>query len=791
MRVIRAMLIVVFFALFTKLGGFLVTGVLVGRLYGAGEATDAFFAAYQSVVFLLFSIAVKGIMPALTPLFIEEMQQRGEQSAWRFASGVANMTIIVAIVVAGACIAFAPEIMRLLVPGFFAPGREAGQISVTMVRIMSPGLLALCLSVVTYSLLNSYKIFSVPSAAEAVQKFVWAAVLFGIIVLASRGATAIAVGFLIGVIAQIAVNLFGLRRSLSHYRPTLGGVSAPRLVTEGVVLAAFVLGTGALWWLCGRMNAGEGWRLGILMGAVALYLLALWWRAKESRGLMGRFVALMVPLLLGILIAKYRDLATNYFTSFTQSGIFSDKQFAERVGNLPTVIWAYALAIAMFPYLCEMASRKDLASFGGLITRAMRMIALFFVPFSLIMVILGQPIIQLVYDNGSWPAEHVRYAGLALSVFSAAMFFYAVENVVMQSFFSIQRMWMPTAVGIVASLGQIAFLYVGIVALGYNDPAQIFWFVIIAFPMSRTVKNVLLLFVLRWHVPILPAKETLRYGAQLLGVSAAVVAVTLVSYIPIARFLDASRYKAEDIVVDTFNPGETNAIGEDTGPRSSAETGVLTAPGWRGVRGEGPRVEDVSGGEGQAEYALRAEGAGFCVERDVSKFDLRKAAALSLKVKAERDAALRIALIGTDGRSDYEINVKRSDRRAKYDVKLDAEALSRVGPIQRLALGDVSATGATDPLWLDTLVFRPAFPMGQRIRFELFKLIQAAVPMGLGILALVVAAVALRIEEIGIIFKWVKEEGLSRIKEKMKGGKGGTGKAAETKPSAVVPDVES
>lgn len=779
LRVIRAMLVVVVFGLFTKLGGFLVTGVLIGRMYGSGDVTDAFFAAYQSVIFLLFSIAVKGIMPALMPLFIEEMEQRGEASAWRFASGVINLVIVVALLTVGACIVFAPQIMRLLVPGFFT--REAGPLSVTMVRIMAPGLIALCLSVVTYALLNSYKIFSIPSAAEAVQKLIWATALFCFIIFVSRGVLAIALGFLLGVLAQIAVNLFGLRDKLSFYRFTLGGIGPRRLLIEIVILLGFILGIGAAWWVLSTLNWSQGWQLGAGMGAGVLYLLLLWWRAKGSKSLMGRFVALMVPLLLGIIIAKYRDLATNYFTSFTQSGIFSDKQFAERVGNLPTVVWAYALAIAMFPYLCEMAARKDLSSFGSLITRALRMIALFFVPFSLMMVILAQPIVQLVYDNGSWPAEHVRWCGLALAVYSAAMFFYAIENVLMQSFFSIQRMWVPTVIGMLASIAQIAFLYLGIVALGYHRPEEIFWFVIVAFPVSRTMKNLVLIFILRWYVPILPARETVQYILRLTVVSAVVMGVTLFSYIPISNILNVSALKVEDVVVDTFNPGEHNAIGE------CQEAGAPPR-GWLQSRPSNILIENIAGTDETAEYALRVGGAAT-VERDLARFDLSKPTILSFKVMSNYDTVLRVTLSGEKGQRDIEFKVKRSTRREKYEWRF-GNAVAEIGPLKSLVF-TTSPTSASEreALWLDTIVFRADFPMSQRLKFEAYKLIQTAFPMGLGFFALVFVAVLLRVEEMGIIWTWLKQEGLARIKDKFKGVKHDKGPGGPT--VAPTPEVET
>ena len=782
------MLIVVFFGLFARLGGLLVQGLLIGRLYGPCEITDAFNAAYQCVILVLSGIALKSLMPALMPLFIEETEKNGEASAWRFANGVITFVIVAALLVTGACIVFAPQIMRLLVPGFFAPGREAGPLSVTMVRIMAPGLLALCLAVAAFALLNSYKIFSIPALAAAVQNFVWAAVLFAIIILFSRGAMAIAIGFLVGALAQITVNVFGLRSKLGFYRPSLGGVGWPRLAGEALILAAFALAAAALWWLSLRMGFRTEWRVGILATAASLFMLQAWWRTRNAQTLMGRFVGLLVPLLFGIAIAKSRDLTTILFTSFTQTGILSDKRFAENVGNLPTVICAYALATAIFPYLCEMASRKDLSSFGGLITRALRMIALFFVPFSLILAVLARPTVQLAFDNGSWPAEHVAYCGLALAVYSLGMFFYAIENVLMQSFFSIQRMWMPTIVGMVASLAQIVFLYVGIHLLGYNEPYQIFIMVIVAFPISRALKNLILLVVFRWYVPILPAKETLRYVVRLAAITAVVAGVTWAVYLPVRKVLNVDGLKVSgELVVDTFNPGEKNAIGEEIETRFLAETGFLVPSGWREIRPSGAKLENLATGDAAPEYALKLSSPGFAVERDLSRFTLGRSDCLSFKVKAERETVLRVTLSGTGAPQSFDVKVKRSDKREKYDVRLKNAGQEKITAV---AFEEAKPTGAQGALWLDTVAFQTVFPLSRRLKFEAYKLIQVAVPGVLGLLALVGAAVLFRVEEMGIIYAWIRDEGLAKIKAKLKGGKARAGAPGGPKGPSM-PDVET
>ena len=200
------------------------------------------------------------------------------------------------------------------------------------------------------------------------------------------------------------------------------------------------------------------------------------------------------------------------------------------------------------------------------------------------------------------------------------------------------------------------------------------------------------------------------------------------------------------------------------------------------------KVENVAEGDEAAEYALKVSAAGFAVERDLSAFNLRSSGILSFKAKAGREAVLRVTLVGKNGRRDFDVNVKRSDKREKYNVSFNN--VSDIDKINAVAFEEAKPNTAPGAVWLDTIVFGTDFSLRRWIKFEAYKLIQVAVPMTLGLLALGASAVVLRVEEMGIIYTWLKDEGLAKIKEKLKGGKGRGGAGGGPK-APPMPDVET
>lgn len=545
-KILKAMLIIIFFWVFWKFGGFLMN-LLIARYLGASREADAYFFVYKYILFMLvYSTTLKVLMPAFMPVFLEEMEERGEEKAWEFVSAVLNLTLLgsAGLILGGFLLA--PRIASFA-EGFDAAGQA---LATSLLRWMLPGVGGLILAVLTYALLNSYKIFDYPAAGDAAQKLVWALVLFG--TFRFLGFAAVAVGFLAGCAAQLLVNGWGLRTRWRLYRFRLG-LSGKRLLTEGLwLMAALLLLAG--WW--GLVRSAASYRLLMLTGATAvgcLHLIGLERRAKRAGTPLGKLAALSAPLLIGVLFARYRDFATAFFQSYTATGVFADLEYARSVGNLPNVLIATALSFAMFPYLCELATRKDLATFAALMTRTLRLIALFFIPLTVAIMVLDEPLMQLIFDRGQFPLIHLHYAGQALSLFIFGLFFYAIENVLMQSFFSMQQMWWPTVLGMVSAVFHTLFLGIGINVLGYNYPSEIFVLVAISFPVSRIFKNLILLAVMRTRLPIFPPRETLIFLGQMVLLCAVVGGVVYASFQPLQRLLPVNPLKEREVMVDTFN----------------------------------------------------------------------------------------------------------------------------------------------------------------------------------------------------------------------------------------------
>ncbi len=647
-RVVRGMLVIIFFGVFLKLGS-LITNRIISAAYGPGTVFDAYtWVLNQLILVYVYSSVLKVVIPAFMPVFAEEREKVGEEAAWRLTNTILNMLLVAGALIVVFGMLFSDQIVSALVTGF---NPETQACASTMLRYALPSAMVLLFAVMALGILNSYKIFSYPSAANAAHRFAWVVVLLVMIYGFGKdphGAVAqpVYIGFLVGSVAQLVVLLFGLRHKLSFYRLGLPAMSPARIGKEIAIALGFAAVFCAWILVIVPVLNGNAEVLTMTGGTVIVcaYALFLWARASKRTGVMAKFAALAGPLIIGVLFARYRDLVTAYFQSLTQSGGCGSLEAGKNIVNVPTDLLPVSLSVAMFPYLCDLAAKKDIGAFGHLLTRTVNLIGLFFVPLTVVVIVLGRPIFELVYDSGNWSDNMLTYAGLGLALYGCGFFFYAVENVLMQSYFSMQRVWTPTLVGIGATAFHAAFLFVLIVTLGLRYPFEIFVVVALSFPVSRAAKNFVLIALLRRRISFLPVKRTAVFAGKLCVVSLGVGLAAYLTLKPVQHILPISNLKPKVVMLDTFNS-------EPRGWTSGDADSIHVLPD---VDAQTERF-GMEGNALVAEYPWR-EGHTIGLKRDLSDFDLRDTARLKFAI---------LRRLADAGESDFKVLVYLRDRSGK------------------------------------------------------------------------------------------------------------------------------
>jgi putative peptidoglycan lipid II flippase len=457
--VIKATLWITLAHLLGKIFG-LIQSRVFGGVYGFGPELDAFVIAFEGVLWTFFLIGEESLGPAVLPVFMDAREKDGDARAWKFISSLMTVQFVLLLIVVGVLYTYPSQVIELLTRSDSALSAEAqaqsalrGELAVKFLGAMAPALLGLSISSLTYMILNGYKEFFWPAFADAALKM---ALVFGVLIGHALGmkADALIVGALAAGGAKLAVHLFALGRRVTLFKP----------------------------------------------------------RIDLSDPYVRRFLMLVAPLLVGIVFAKVRDYFNNiYILSSLEAGLLSINSAGRKIFNTIGALVPYPLSIAMFPFLCEMVARDDRQAMGDFLSRASRMLLMFFIPLAAVIFVLSAPLGQLVFETGRVDASAAALVGRVNAFYCMVLPFSALEFIFMQAYFSSQRMISVTLIGIVFSTLTMAISYVGVVVYGIVGADAVI-VVALSYTISRALKTVTLITLLKLRgLPVLPLGSTLLF----------------------------------------------------------------------------------------------------------------------------------------------------------------------------------------------------------------------------------------------------------------------------------------
>jgi len=336
---------------------------------------------------LLADAALSG---AFVPVFSDLLEKGERKRAWRVASTLLWLTLLVLGGLTAVFILLAPLLMK----PFGDPGGDY-DLAVGLSRVLFPIVVLLGLSGIVVGILNSYERFTVPALSPVFWNL---AIIVGLVLGVPNAQTIdtklyiYAISILIGTVIQVLLPI-----------PWLRGLD-------------------------GRLRVLIDWRDP-----------AVW-----------RVFKLMIPVTLGLGLINFNAVVDSIFASrlidpeLAPTAI--DKAF--RLYMLPQGIFSVAITTVLFPSLSRMAARGDTSAFRDTIGLGLRQIAFLLIPAGVLSAVLAEPIVRIVFQRGQFePAQTPVVAG-ALAAFSAGLVFNGVMLLLNRGFFSLQSNWIPTAVAL-------------------------------------------------------------------------------------------------------------------------------------------------------------------------------------------------------------------------------------------------------------------------------------------------------------------------------------------------------
>ncbi|MFN2225821.1 MAG: murein biosynthesis integral membrane protein MurJ, partial [Anaerolineae bacterium] len=215
--------------------------VVISHRFGTGGELDAYLAAFRLPDILFQIVAGGALASAFLPTFATLLAGDDDEGAWRLASAVINLVLILTAVLSVAAALAAPWLVRTVVAPGFPPARQDLTAGLMRLMLLTPTVFGV--SGVVMGILNARQHFLLPALAPIVYNL---GIIGGAVLLAPRlGVQGLALGVVVGALGHLLVQLPGLARHGLRYSPVLG-LRDPGVHEVGRLMLPRVLGLAAV-----------------------------------------------------------------------------------------------------------------------------------------------------------------------------------------------------------------------------------------------------------------------------------------------------------------------------------------------------------------------------------------------------------------------------------------------------------------------------------------------------------------------------------------------------------------
>ena len=389
---------------------------VLAALFGAGNAMDAYNVAFR-IPNLVRDLFAEGAMSAaFVPTFTKKLAADGKEPAWRLGNYVINALIVIT----GILVVLGMVFAEPLVTAFAGEYREVPgklELTVLLTRIMLPFLTFVAIAAAVMGMLNSLHRFFIPALSPAMFNVATIVCAFTLVPLLPRFGwppiAAIAIGTLVGGVAQLALQWPLLRREGFSYRP-------------------------ALKW------SDEGLR---------------------------RVLVLMGPGTIGVAATQVNVFVNTVLATSEGTGAVSWLNFAFRLMYLPIGLFGVSIATATLPAVSRHAAQEDKAAVRNTIADSMSLMLMLNVPATFGLLVLATPIVRLIFERGAFTPADTAATAAALQLYALGLLGYSVVRIVSPAFYALGEARTPVKVSVATVLFNAALNIALVRAVGYRGLA--------------------------------------------------------------------------------------------------------------------------------------------------------------------------------------------------------------------------------------------------------------------------------------------------------------------------------
>lgn len=419
-----------------------VTQIVIAAIFGARADMDAFLAANTLPQYII-AVLLSSLAVVFIPVFIEYVAEGREDEAWKVASAVITLCILVLATFVVAGMLFGRQLLQLTTPGLSSQSLD---LAVRVALITWPTVVATGLVSLLTGIYQAQESFGWPSAVP----FIGAIVNLGLIVVWARS---------FGVVG-------------------LALAATTSLILQVVLLLPIVRGPGKFHW-------------------------SLNWRHPGVR----QVLHLLWPLAVSGLVFRWTPIIDRYVASGLAEGAISHLGYAFKLLSLLTVFFSTGIATVIFPRMVMKTSTSDMAGLRHTVSMGLRIMWLALAPAVAIGMALALPLITILFRRGAFSAADAHSVALLFQVYLLALAGGCLGNIGGRIFYALKDTRTIAVMGVAEALGYAIYTpllarWLGIIGLAlgyvlYFDLSPAWWLPVLRYKMGNVGGRTILFSFLR------------------------------------------------------------------------------------------------------------------------------------------------------------------------------------------------------------------------------------------------------------------------------------------------------
>jgi putative peptidoglycan lipid II flippase len=390
----------------------LVQSSMFAFVFGTTSISDAYLQAFLVPDFMYNVVAGGALSSAFIPIFTKHMVTESDDgTAWHFASAALNLALAVMVAIATFVIIFAPQLVPLYNPGIHSKAELTLIASLTRILLLQSVVLGV--GVIVTSILNARQNFRLSAIGTVLYNF----------------------GLIGGLLPGFLLAFHGQRNDIVAVYSETWGVVVGALLLVGVQIVGL---------------PKEGMK----------YSLTFDWR-NPSVILMARQ---MVPRVINaamLYVSTFVDrdliqLLVVVVGTAGVSGLITQYTQAFQLVLMPLGVFGMAVSTAAFPTLAENVAKGRMDRVRNTILEVLRSILFLSIPSSVGLIVLGLPIIQVLFQHGRYTLAEAYSTAVPLACFAVGLAGLAAVEILTRSFYAMRDSKTPVIVSVAQFIFKIA-----------------------------------------------------------------------------------------------------------------------------------------------------------------------------------------------------------------------------------------------------------------------------------------------------------------------------------------------